>query len=129
MIQNDLEVVHLSRARQQLTVYPGSIGSIEAPKFIRSMRRLGATVTPYMTEGARNFLTPLSLSWAAANECVVSFSGSSTHLAMGDACVVAPASANFIGKIARGELSCHSSALVASSRSRQACPFTTKYAR
>lgn len=117
MSKHDLHVDGVSRSLQGLNidcVISGSIGSIESPRLIRALRRLGATVTPYLTQGGQQFVTPMTLSWAAANACNDSFSGTSSHIAEGDGCLVAPASANFLGKIANGETSCPSSALVAS---------------
>lgn len=102
---DDLAVVAFSDALNDLTidfVVSGSIAAVESVRVIRALRRLGARVRPYLTDGATQFITPLALAWAAAEETVTTFSGAATHLAVGDACVIAPASMNFLAKVAHG---------------------------
>lgn len=95
-------------------VVSGSIGAIESPRLIRSLRRLGAEVHPWLTDGGAQFVTPVALAWAANHPTRTSFSGHESHIAMADACVVAPATMDFISKIASGSGSCPSSTLVQS---------------
>jgi len=83
-------------------VVSGSIAAVQSPLFIRALRRVGARITPWITEGARQFITPMSLSWAAAQKTRDSFSGENTHLATKNALIIAPASANFIGSLSSG---------------------------
>jgi len=114
-VQQDLQVERVSDSLAGLrldVVVSGSIGAIESVRFIRALRRLGAEVTPWLTQGGAQFITPMSLAWAAANETKMQFAGDATHLATGDACIVAPASANFIGQIAQGMLGTPAAALV-----------------
>lgn len=117
MVNSDLRVEAISNALQDKhldVVVSGSIGAVESTRFIRSLRRLGARVTPWLTEGAQQFTTETALSWAAAEPTVRKFSGEASHIALGDACIVAPASASIIAKIASGITDSPSSALVAS---------------
>jgi phosphopantothenoylcysteine decarboxylase/phosphopantothenate--cysteine ligase len=95
-------------------VVTGSIGACEAVRFIRALRRLGAQVVPHLTSGGAQFVTPMSLSWAAGRECVTAFQGSASHISCNDALVVAPASTNFISMVANGLMSTPASALCAS---------------
>jgi phosphopantothenoylcysteine decarboxylase/phosphopantothenate--cysteine ligase len=95
-------------------VVSGSIGAVESVKVIRSLRRLGGSVTPWLTRGGAEFVTPQSLSWAAARETITSFSGTASHIAVRHGCIVAPASASLIAKIAHGQTDTPASALVAS---------------
>lgn len=95
-------------------VVTGSVGAIEAPKFARSLRRLGASVRPYLTNSAQMFTTETVMSWAAAQNAVTGYSGLASHLATGQACVVAPCTAQFLHEIAHGSLSSPASCLVAS---------------
>ncbi len=114
---SDLAVERRSDAlsgRQIDVVVSGSIGSVEAVRFIRSLRRLGAEVTPWLTAGGAQFVTPIALAWAAGREVRQSFSGDASHIALGEACVVAPASANLLGKCANGITDTPATALVAS---------------
>ena len=77
-------------------VVSGSIGAVESVRFIRSLRRLGAEVQPWLTKGGSMFTTETALSWAAARPCRMSFEGTASHISMGDACVIAPASASML---------------------------------
>ena len=95
-------------------VVSGSIGAVESVRFIRALRRLGADVTPWLTAGGAQFITPLALSWAAAKETRTEFSGDASHIAAADAVVIAPASASLVGKIAHGFTDTPASALIAS---------------
>lgn len=114
---HDLAVERLSSAladRVVDVVVSGSIGAVESVRFVRALRRLGATVAPWLTAGGSQFITPLALSWAAARETRTAFEGAASHIATGDACVVAPASAALIAKIAHGFTDSPASALIAS---------------
>lgn len=116
-LPEDLQVTAISDCLHDKkidVIVAGSIGAVEAPRLLRALRRLGAEVHPWLTEGGAQFITPLALSWAAANPCKTKFEESASHIATGDACVIAPASANFIEKIARGVTDSPDSALVAS---------------
>jgi phosphopantothenoylcysteine decarboxylase/phosphopantothenate--cysteine ligase len=114
---SDLRVEEVSHALRGLhldCVVSGSIAAVESIRFIRMLRRLGAVVTPWLTEGGRQFVTPLSLAWAAARDVRFQFEGSASHIALGDACIVAPASANLLSSVAMGLTATPATALVAS---------------
>jgi phosphopantothenoylcysteine decarboxylase/phosphopantothenate--cysteine ligase len=114
---DDLHVTASSDAlkgRRIDVVVTGSIAAVEAVRFIRSLRRLGAEVTPWLSQGGSSFITPMALTWAAGKETIVGFSGSASHIATGDAVVVAPASSSIIAKVARGMTDSHCTALIAS---------------
>jgi phosphopantothenoylcysteine decarboxylase/phosphopantothenate--cysteine ligase len=95
-------------------IVSGSIGAVESVRFIRSLRRLGAEVQPWLTKGGALFTTATALSWAAARPCRVEFEGTASHISLGEACIIAPASASIISQIAAGSTDTPSSALVAS---------------
>lgn len=95
-------------------IVSGSISAVESVRFIRSLRRLGANVTPWLTNGGAQFVTPMALAWAAGRDVRREFSGDASHIALGDACIVAPASANLLGKCANGLTDTPATALVAS---------------
>jgi phosphopantothenoylcysteine decarboxylase/phosphopantothenate--cysteine ligase len=114
---NDLHVIPVSDAlhgRSIDVVVTGSIGAVESVRLIRSLRRLGADVTPWLSQGGAQFVTPMSLTWAAARDAVTGFSGSASHICLSDAVLIAPASASMLTKIARGMTDSHCTALVAS---------------
>lgn len=113
----DLGVFVSSASLKGLTidlVITGSIAATESIKLIRALRRLGAEVRVFASKGALQFVTPTALAWAADREPITDFSGTQSHVAEGDACLVAPASAQFIYKMAHGITDTHTSALVAS---------------
>lgn len=114
---SDLHVESLSDALAGKTldvVVSGSIGAVESVRFVRALRRLGANVVPWLTAGGAQFVTPLALSWAAGRETRQAFAGDASHIALGDACIVAPASAALIGKVAAGITDSPGSALITS---------------
>jgi phosphopantothenoylcysteine decarboxylase/phosphopantothenate--cysteine ligase len=117
MASNDLHVSQISSAlsaRSVDLVVSGSIGAVESVRFIRALRRLGAEVHPWLTKGGALFTTETALSWAAARKVRTQFEGEASHIAQHDACIVAPASASLISKVAQGLTDTPASALIAS---------------
>jgi phosphopantothenoylcysteine decarboxylase / phosphopantothenate---cysteine ligase len=80
----------------------GGIAACETVKLARELRRYSADVVVYMTEGAKQFITLLSLEWAAQNKVVSELSSSAEHIVDADLVLVAPATLNTINKIAQG---------------------------
>jgi phosphopantothenoylcysteine decarboxylase/phosphopantothenate--cysteine ligase len=87
----------------------GVTGSVAAYKAIELTRRLkaeGASVNVVMTRASMNFVTPLSLEVASGNKVSTDlFSEPMAHIRLpsdSGAMVVAPATANIIGKFANG---------------------------
>ena len=114
---DDLQVELISSALAGRTidvVVAGSIGAIESVRFIRALRRLGAQVVPWLTDGGAQFVTPMALAWAAGREVRRDFSGVATHLAAADACIIAPASASLLARLASGLTDTPTSALITS---------------
>ena len=95
------------------TVLLGVTGSIAAYKIASLASMLvkqGAKVHVLMTEHAVNFINPITFETLTGNKCLVdtfdrNFQYSVEHVALAkaaDVVMVAPASANVIGKIAHG---------------------------
>ena len=95
------------------TVVLGVTGSIAAYKManVASMLvKLHADVNVIMTENATNFINPITFETLTGNKCLVdtfdrNFQFNVEHVALAkraDIFMVAPASANIIGKIAGG---------------------------
>lgn len=95
------------------TVVLGVTGSIAAYKIANlasSLVKLKADVTVIMTENATNFINPITFETLTGNKCLVdtfdrNFQYSVEHVSLAkraDIFMVAPASANVIGKIANG---------------------------
>ena len=95
------------------TVLLGVTGSIAAYKIASlasSLKKLGADVHVLMTQNATNFINPITFESLTGNKCLVdtfdrNFQFQVEHVSIAkkaDVVMVAPASANIIGKIAHG---------------------------
>lgn len=95
------------------TVVLGITGSIAAYKMASvasSLKKLGVNVEVIMTENATQFITPVTFEAITGNRCIVdtfdrNFDFNIEHISLAkkaDLFMVAPASANIIGKIANG---------------------------
>lgn len=88
----------------------GAISAYKALELTRLLVREGSVVWPVMTRAAREFMTPLSLSTLARNPVytdLFELGGGSTisHIELAqtsDLIIVAPATADFIGKVSGG---------------------------
>ncbi len=84
----------------------GGVAAYKALDVIRRLREEGASVTVISTEAARHFVTPLSLEVASGTKVYTDlFSHPLAHITLpsqADILVVAPATANSIGKFANG---------------------------
>lgn len=97
------------RILKNKTILLGVSGGVSAYKAVDLVRRLrdeGSNVTVIMTEAAKNFVTPLSLEVASQNKVYIDlFDSPLSHItltAKADIFVIAPATANTIGKFANG---------------------------
>lgn len=88
----------------------GSIAAYKSALLVRLLVKEGAEVKVIMTEAAKDFITPLTLSTLSKNPVLSSFTKGDTgewnnHVELGlwaDAMIIAPASANTLGKCANG---------------------------
>jgi len=88
----------------------GSIAAYKIPNLARMLKKMGCSVQVLMTENAARFITPITLETLTSNRCLIdtfdrNFQYSVEHVALAkqaDLVLVAPASANVIGKIANG---------------------------
>ena len=88
----------------------GSIAAYKAAIFVRLLVKEEAEVKVIMTNSACDFITPLTLSTLSKNPVLIDFKKDKTgewnnHVDLGlwaDAIIMAPASANTIGKMANG---------------------------
>ncbi len=95
------------------TVVLGVCGSIAAYKtadLASALKKLGADVHVIMTKNATNIINPIAFESLTGNKCMVdtfdrNFQFNIAHISIAqkaDVCLIAPASANVIGKIANG---------------------------
>ena len=88
----------------------GSIAAYKIANLARMCKKLGADVQVLMTQNAANFINPITFESLTGNKCLVdtfdrNFRYSVEHVALAkkaDVVMLAPASANVIGKIANG---------------------------
>lgn len=103
----------MERILKKKTVVLGVTGSIAAYKIASlasSLVKKGANVQVIMTKNATNFINPITFETLTGNKCLVdtfdrNFEYSVEHVSLAkqaDLFMVAPASANVIGKIANG---------------------------
>jgi len=80
----------------------GSIAAIEAVKLARELRRQGATIKCFMSDGACNIIHPYAMEFASGNDVILELTGEIEHVkyANADLILVAPATANVISKFA-----------------------------
>ncbi len=84
----------------------GGVAAYKSIDLIRRLREEDASVTVIMTEASKHFVTPLSLQAASSNTVYTDlFSHPMAHITLpsqADIMVIAPATANIIGKFAAG---------------------------
>lgn len=88
----------------------GGIAAYKTPELVRRLKDQGADVRVVMTEGAKAFITPLTLQAVSANAVSDSLLDTQAELAMGhielakwaDLVLIAPATADLIAKISAG---------------------------
>jgi phosphopantothenoylcysteine decarboxylase / phosphopantothenate---cysteine ligase len=86
----------------------GSIAAYKTPQLVRLLIRQGAEVRVIVTEAATQFVTPLSLSVMSKNPVLGTLTNGSSwnnHVELAlwaDLMLIAPCSANTIGKLANG---------------------------
>jgi phosphopantothenoylcysteine decarboxylase / phosphopantothenate---cysteine ligase len=86
----------------------GSISAYRAPDVARILMRHGANVFPFMSDAAEQIIHPNSLEWATGNPVVTKLTGKIEHViftageSKADMILIAPCTANTIGKIANG---------------------------
>ncbi len=83
----------------------GSVAVIKTPELARTLMRHGAEVRVVMSEAATDLISPEMLNWATGNPVITQLTGEVEHVDVAqwaDVILVAPATANTIGKIASG---------------------------
>jgi len=94
------------RNRKVLLGVTGSVASCKAPDLIKALNEEGASVTAVMTDASMRFVTPLTLEIASCNKVYRGiFDEPMAHISLAresDLMLVAPATANSIGKFASG---------------------------
>ena len=93
-----------------LLIVTGSIAAIKVPDLIRKGKEQGHDITCVLTRSASNFVTPMSLAYLSGNKVYEQMFNADeeadmAHIALSrnnDIILVAPASADFLAKMAHG---------------------------
>ena len=98
------------KGKTEVLAVSGSIAAYKIASLASALKKLHANVQVLMTKNAVNFINPITFESLTGNKCLVdtfdrNFQYSVEHVALAkqaDVVLVAPASANVIGKIAHG---------------------------
>lgn len=98
------------KGKNVLLAVTGSIAAYKIANLSSMLKKLQCNVTVLMTENATNFINPITFETLTGNKCLVdtfdrNFEYSVEHVSLAkqtDVVLIAPASANVIGKIANG---------------------------
>lgn len=95
--------------RRIVLAISGSIAAVECPRLVRELMRHGADVHVCMSPAAARIVTADALRWSSGNPVITRLTGWVEHLYLsgewegaGHLVLVAPATANTVGKIAHG---------------------------
>lgn len=103
-------MVNMLTGKTVLLGVTGSIAAYKIANLARMLVKLGAQVHVLMTKNAENFINPITFETLTQHKCLIdtfdrNFEYSVEHVALAktaDVVMIAPASANVIGKIANG---------------------------
>lgn len=87
----------------------GSVAAIKSPEIARELMRRGADVYTVMTKASQQIIHPDMMEWATGNPVITELTGQVEHVSYAgehpqhaDLILVAPSTANTIGKVAAG---------------------------
>ncbi len=97
------------REKKIILCITGSVAAIKSTEIARELMRRGADVYAVMTQAAQQIIHPDMVEWATGNPVVTELTGQIEHVAYAgehslhaDLILVAPSTANTIGKVASG---------------------------
>lgn len=108
--EHDREGLNMLASKRILLILGGGIAAYKSLDLIRRLKERGAAVTPVLTRAAEEFVTPLSVSALAGEKAYRDLFDLTDEAEMGhiqlsrsaDLIVVAPATADLMGKMAGG---------------------------
>ena len=102
-------------------IVTGGIAAMKAPFICRSLRKQGADVTVFLSEEASRYVGKDALAWSCNRDIVTNLTYLAEHLSDEgpfDAFCVAPATYNFINKVAQGIADTPTTSIMASALGR-----------
>jgi phosphopantothenoylcysteine decarboxylase/phosphopantothenate--cysteine ligase len=105
---NFVTQVQTLAGKQIVIAVTGSIAAVEVIKLIHALRRCGAVVQPVMSHAATGIIHPDALTYASGRETITRLTGHVEHISWcgeegsADLLLIAPCTANTLGKIAGG---------------------------
>jgi len=103
-----MTLVQTLAGKQIVVAVTGSIAAVEIVKLIHALQRRGAFVQPVMSAAATGIIHPDALTYASGRETIQRISGMVEHVqycgdeGSADLLLIAPCTANTLGKIASG---------------------------
>lgn len=102
--------ISMLRGKNVVLAVTGSIAAYKIANLASMLKKLNADVTVLMTKNAVNFINPITFETLTGNKCLIdtfdrNFEYNVEHVSLAkktDVVLVAPASANVIGKLANG---------------------------
>ncbi|MGD2200812.1 MAG: bifunctional phosphopantothenoylcysteine decarboxylase/phosphopantothenate--cysteine ligase CoaBC, partial [Candidatus Bathyarchaeota archaeon] len=95
------------KGRKIVLCVTGSVAAIKSPEIARELMRQGAEIYTVMSQMAQKIIHPYMMEWATGNPVVTELTGEVEHVTLGgehpdqaDLILVAPSTANTIGKAA-----------------------------
>lgn len=109
-MKGQINMQNLLSGKTVVLAVTGSIAAYKMPNLARMLKKLGCDVQVLMTENATQFINPITFETLTSTKCLIdtfdrNFQYSVEHVALAkraDVVLIAPASANVIGKIANG---------------------------
>ncbi len=87
----------------------GSVAAVNSPEIARGLMRLGAEIYTVMSSSAQRIIHPDMMHWSTGNPVITELTGETEHVTLAgehpssvDLILIAPCTANTIGKIAAG---------------------------
>ena len=105
---NSMNTLQTLAGKQIVVAVTGSIAAVEVVKLIHSLKRRGAVVQAVMSAAATGIISPEALTYASGRETITRLTGKVEHVSYcgdegtADLLLIAPCTANTIGKIACG---------------------------
>lgn len=100
---------NILKGRKIVLCVTGSVAAVNSPSIARELMRLGAEIYTVMSFNAQKIIHPDMMHWSTGNSVIIELTGETEHVTLAgehpsrvDLILIAPCTANTIGKIAAG---------------------------